>query len=81
MLGPLLGGAALAGRWEAFPTFIAAGLPMLLVAIASFLIGLIPAPADLRHPDLQLASPQGTRRLRAWFSSSRADLTNSGRRS
>jgi AAHS family 4-hydroxybenzoate transporter-like MFS transporter len=60
MVGPLLGGAALAGRWEAFPAFLAAGLPMLLVAIATFLIGLIPAPADLRHPEIRSASPQGT---------------------
>jgi AAHS family 4-hydroxybenzoate transporter-like MFS transporter len=81
MLGPLLGGAALAGRWEAFPTFLAAGLPMLLVAIATFLIGLIPAPADLRHPEIRPDSPQATRRIRAWFSASRADLTSSGRRS
>jgi AAHS family 4-hydroxybenzoate transporter-like MFS transporter len=46
MLGPLLGGAALAGHWAAFPAFLAAGLPMLAVAIATFLIGRILAPAD-----------------------------------
>jgi AAHS family 4-hydroxybenzoate transporter-like MFS transporter len=44
MLGPLLGGAALAGHWSALPAFLAAGLPMLMVAIATFLIGRIPAP-------------------------------------
>jgi trans-feruloyl-CoA hydratase/vanillin synthase len=65
----------------AVPTFLAAGLPMLLVAIATFLIGLIPAPADLRHPEIRPASPQDTRRLRAWFSSRRADLTSSSRSS
>jgi hypothetical protein len=46
MLGPLLGGAALAGHWSALAAFLAAGLPMLLVAIATFLIGRTLAPAD-----------------------------------
>jgi len=50
MLGPLLGGAALAGHWNAFPTFLAAGLPMLLVAIATFLIGLNLAPVGKPTP-------------------------------
>lgn len=41
MLGPTLGGMALAGHWAAPPTFFVAGLPMLLVGIAAFLIGLV----------------------------------------
>ena len=52
MLGPLLGGAALAGHWDAFPSFLAAGLPMLLVAAATFLIGFILAPAAKPAPRL-----------------------------
>jgi AAHS family 4-hydroxybenzoate transporter-like MFS transporter len=52
MLGPLLGGAALAGHWGAFPAFLTAGLPMLMVAIATFLIGRILAPADTTSLDI-----------------------------
>jgi AAHS family 4-hydroxybenzoate transporter-like MFS transporter len=48
MLGPLLGGAALSGHWEALPSFVVAGAPMLLVAFATFLIGLLLAPAKPR---------------------------------
>jgi AAHS family 4-hydroxybenzoate transporter-like MFS transporter len=52
MLGPLLGGAALAGHWNALPSFVAAGLPMLMVAVATFLIGRILAPAEAPAPRL-----------------------------
>jgi AAHS family 4-hydroxybenzoate transporter-like MFS transporter len=48
MLGPLLGGAALAGHWGALPSFFAAGAPMLLVALATFLIGILLAPGKPR---------------------------------
>jgi AAHS family 4-hydroxybenzoate transporter-like MFS transporter len=41
IVGPMLGGAALAGQWAAFPSFLTAGLPMLLVALATFLIGFV----------------------------------------
>src|SRR5260370_18414855 len=62
MLGPLLGRAALAGHWDAFPAFLAAGLPMLLVAVATFLIGLVLAPAGKPAPRLADAAPRrGTR--------------------
>jgi AAHS family 4-hydroxybenzoate transporter-like MFS transporter len=56
MLGPLLGGAALAGHWSAFPAFLAAGLPMLVVGIATSLIGRIVAPADKPAIDMTTKS-------------------------
>jgi AAHS family 4-hydroxybenzoate transporter-like MFS transporter len=52
MLGPLLGGAALAGHWAALPSFLAAGAPMLMVAVATFLIGYVLAPAEAPAPRL-----------------------------
>ena len=53
MFGPLLGGMALAGHWEAVPTFFVAGLPMLLVGVATFLIGLVLIPPENPRPGLR----------------------------
>ena len=55
MFGPMLGGMALAGHWAAFPTFVLAGLPMVFVGIATFLIGLVLIPAE--KPAVVLTSP------------------------
>jgi AAHS family 4-hydroxybenzoate transporter-like MFS transporter len=43
MVGPWFGVAALSGHWGAFPSFLAAGSPMLVVALAAFLIGIVSA--------------------------------------
>ncbi|HEY6258059.1 MAG TPA: MFS transporter [Xanthobacteraceae bacterium] len=52
MVGPVLGIAAFAGHWTALPSFLMAGLPMLAVAVATFLIGLVPVPTDKPKPRL-----------------------------
>jgi AAHS family 4-hydroxybenzoate transporter-like MFS transporter len=57
IVGPMLGGAALAGQWAAFPSFLAAGLPMLLVALATFLIGFVLAPPGQPAGRLADAAP------------------------
>jgi AAHS family 4-hydroxybenzoate transporter-like MFS transporter len=57
IFGPMLGGAALAGHWAAFPSFFVAGLPMLLVALATFLIGFVLAPPDESAGRLADAAP------------------------
>jgi hypothetical protein len=40
--------AALSGHWGAFPSFLAAGSPMLVVALAAFLIGIVSAGSKPR---------------------------------
>jgi MFS transporter, AAHS family, 4-hydroxybenzoate transporter len=52
IVGPMLGGAALGGHWAAFPSFLAAGVPMLFVALATFLIGFV-----LTSPDKPASRP------------------------
>jgi AAHS family 4-hydroxybenzoate transporter-like MFS transporter len=48
MVGPWFGVAALSGHWGAFPSFLAAGSPMLVVALAAFLIGIVSAGSKPR---------------------------------
>ncbi len=45
MAGPLLGGMALAGHWSALPSFLTGALPMLVVGVATALIGLVQSSA------------------------------------
>lgn len=44
MAGPLIGGMALAGHWNALPSFLTGALPMLLVGVATAGIGVILSP-------------------------------------
>jgi AAHS family 4-hydroxybenzoate transporter-like MFS transporter len=39
MVGPIFGGAALAGKWGALPTFTGIALPMLVACLAMFWVG------------------------------------------
>ena len=44
MAGPLLGGMALSGHWSALPSFLTGALPMLVVGVATALIGVVLSP-------------------------------------